>query len=121
MDDKRPPMPTNFSWYSICSAHSAYNPECGNCNTGQWVNDEYRELEHWLYEQRYELWHKWANRETSPGEPGHWTRTFLERVFPRLKSTAPRGNDDSDEARERRAKERNALEDNLSKDPKYRK
>jgi hypothetical protein len=85
MEDKRPPMPTNFKWYSVCSAHRDYIANCGICNAGHWVNDEYHELEHWLYEHDYKLWYQWANRQTHPGEPGHLARTFLERVFPGLR------------------------------------
>lgn len=85
VEDKRPPMPQNFTWYSICSIHRDYHASCNNCNVGQWINDTYHELDHWLYTKDYKLWHQWANRTTSPGEPGHEARTFLERIFPGLR------------------------------------
>lgn len=78
-------MPTNFQWYSICSAHRDYHPDCPNCNVGHWVNDELHELDHWLYEHDQKLWRKWANRETTPDQPGHDARHFLESVFPGLR------------------------------------
>jgi len=86
IEDKRPPMPANFSWYSICSRHMKFNQECGLCNTGHWVNDELHELSSWLYRENPKLWRKWANRKTKEGEPGHEARHFLEKIFPRLKS-----------------------------------
>lgn len=87
MEDKRPSMPQNFQWYSVCSAHRDYRPECNCCNAGHWVNDEFHELDRWLYEHNPKLWREWANRETHEGEPGHSSRTFLERIFPRLKKS----------------------------------
>jgi hypothetical protein len=89
--DKRPPMPKNFSWYSVCSGCSGqkldghYNPECPRCNAGRWVNDEFHELDSWLYKHDAKLWQKWANRETNEGEPGHEARHFLEKIFPNLR------------------------------------
>lgn len=85
--DKRPPMPTNFTWFSICSAHRKYNPECNCCNAGSWVNDEKHELSGWLYKHDPKLWRKWANRETTPDQPGHAARHFLESIFPGLKKS----------------------------------
>ncbi len=91
MEDKRPPMPKNFTWYSVCSGchgpkiDNHYNPECPRCNAGHWINDEFKELEDWLDKHDHQLWLKWANRETKLGEPGHFARHFLESVFPKLK------------------------------------
>jgi hypothetical protein len=85
-ENKRPPMPTNFTWYSVCSAHRDYNTECANCNAGHWVNDELTEFTHWLYERYPRIWRKWANRETTPDQPGHTARHFLESIFPGLRS-----------------------------------
>jgi hypothetical protein len=92
--DKRPPMPRNFKWYSICSGCSGvkldghYNPACGRCNTGHWVNDELQEFSHWLYKHNPKLWREWANRETTPAQPGHAARHFLETIFPGLRKKA---------------------------------
>jgi hypothetical protein len=79
MADKRPPMPQNFSWYSICSRHGEYHEECGACNKGRWINQDYQELEQWLYRNSMKLWRQWANRAASK------ERSFLERIFPRLR------------------------------------
>lgn len=88
-EDKRPPMPQNFQWYSVCSAvhenEDSFDPTCVACNAGHWVNDEFHELDHWLYVHDPKLWRKWANRETKEGEPGHKARHFLESVFPGLR------------------------------------
>jgi hypothetical protein len=78
--DKRPPMPRNFQWISICSAHRDYDPGCPRCSAGHWVNDDYKKLEHWLYEQNYKLWHKWANQDDTSSGAG-----FLEKIFPKLR------------------------------------
>lgn len=87
-EDKRPPIPTNFQWFSVCSAHQDYNSGCNCCNAGRWVNEEMFELEHWLFDQNPKLWRKWANRETKPNQPGHAARHFLETIFPGLKDKA---------------------------------
>jgi len=102
--DLRPPMPTNFSWCSVCSGHSCQNPEhphiegycpnCGRCNAGRWVNDEFKELDHWLYTHDPDLWRKWANRETTPDQPGHAARHFLESIFPNLRRDSAAGEKD---------------------------
>lgn len=84
-EDKRPPMPTNFYWSSVCSSHLEYKAECGNCNAGRWINDELLECTHWLYEHYPKIWREWANRETTPDQPGHKARHFLESIFPGLR------------------------------------
>lgn len=93
MEDKRPPKPRNFSWYSICSGpgsssscsgpklDGSYNPECPRCNVGQWVNDDLQKLEDWLDEHDHQLWLKWANREAATDQPGH----KAQHLFPGLR------------------------------------
>lgn len=71
------PEPPEFKgeWYSICSAHSQYNPSCGNCNVGRWIPDSEQEFSHWLWNYSKRIWRKWANRKPDQ---------FLESVFPNL-------------------------------------
>lgn len=79
MSDTRPKPPEfKGQWYSICSAHGTYNPDCGNCNAGRWVSDSERELSHWLWNYSQRIWRKWANRKPD---------TMLEALFPKLHGT----------------------------------
>jgi hypothetical protein len=56
-----PPQDT-FEWYSVCSRHQKYIPECLMCNVGDWENKDYHALEKWLYAKDPELWRVWTNR-----------------------------------------------------------
>ena len=77
--DIRPKKPDNYTWYSVCSRHREYEISCNACNAGRWISGEEHELEHWLYEQDYKLWYKWANRPESA------SKKALEEIFPHLK------------------------------------
>ena len=66
--DKRPPYPAlEWQWYSICSKHSEYDPECGLCNRGEWISDNEREFDNWLWTFDQDIWRKWANRNNVSG------------------------------------------------------
>lgn len=76
MDTRPKPPEFKGQWYSICSMHSKYNEECGNCNCGRWISDSDHEFSQWLWKYSEDIWRKWANRK--PDE-------FLESIFPNLK------------------------------------
>ncbi len=52
-------------WYSICSHHQPFDPECRLCKRGQWVNHWGNVLDGVFYKLTPKLWRWWANRSNS--------------------------------------------------------
>jgi hypothetical protein len=70
----------DWKWYSFCSAHIEYNPDCGACNAGRWIDEAspYEQLQKFLWKRSPRLWREWANRPESE------SRALLEKTFPKL-------------------------------------
>jgi hypothetical protein len=66
-------------FYSLCSAHREWNPECKRCAAGMWHNRWVHMAGSFVYAVWPWLWRKWANRKNSP------SRKFLEEHFPKLR------------------------------------
>lgn len=59
----RPPRPGVLrAWYSICSRHQDYEPNCRLCNRGNWVFEPGAKVSRLALKLAPNLWRKWANR-----------------------------------------------------------
>ena len=71
--------PFRAEWYSICSRHYDYDPDCNLCQCGSWHNVWARMIDHQIYNHAYWLWHWWHNR------PNSRTRREHKKWFPNIK------------------------------------
>lgn len=59
----RPPRPGVLrAWYSLCSMHREYEPNCRLCNAGHWAFEPGARLGRLTFKLAPNLWRKWANR-----------------------------------------------------------
>lgn len=49
-------------WYSICSAHQSYDPNCATCQYGSWQNLWLLKCSYFFFWLCPPLWRWWANR-----------------------------------------------------------
>ena len=63
IDKKRGSFPNRQTWYSLCSKHQTYDPDCDTCKQGEWVNDIGHLLSYLLWKALPRVWLWWQNRK----------------------------------------------------------
>ena len=73
--------PFRQEWYSICSGHFYFNPDCPRCQAGEWRNVWRHEIGHFVYTSSPDLWRWWANLSWNRDR----TMNFLKKHFPNIR------------------------------------
>jgi hypothetical protein len=66
-------------WYSLCSRHRAYDPDCETCKAGEWQFIPKMWLDSLVFYTIKPLWSWWHNR------PNSRSKRFLRKHFPNLR------------------------------------
>jgi hypothetical protein len=75
--------PFRQEWYSLCSGHFEYDPDCDCCNAGQWINVWWIHIDGFLYKYFGSLWFWLHNNSFARHYGSSWK--FLKKYFPNIR------------------------------------